>query len=207
MRYSQSGLESRLIVAVAFAFGEVRKALLRLVQLFWSREAPKFEGLKPGMVFEFKGFRSAPFYRRNSHAGIIIDLERSDGIVHVMVLRPKNKEEEAEADILHIPMLYSAWKDSLPQVLHESPPPKADIFLRPWREARELGQAGAFNIPLHEVTATAWMIALENKPEGVDPLDYVIITAFPKPGADGGYKVMEVQMESLRGRNRREKII
>ncbi len=152
---------------------------------------PQFDQLKPGQVFEFSGPRVPPFFLRGTCVGVILGLEIQNGIVHVMTFRPTGvNEESARPDIMHLPVCYSAWRNGFRKFLCEEKLESEHLnSVQQWREAFSNDEAGAFDVPLREASRMAWESVLQSAPNA-DPLNYIILTAYPKRASDGLWRIL-----------------
>jgi len=163
----------------------------------------EFDDLRPGMFFVYAGPRRW-FVLPTAGAGQILGLEPEHGVVHVRLFWPapdtEDGSERLEPAVGHLPILWSRFRSSLRQLLDHRPVPlDARESLLSWRARRAKDEVGAFDVPLWRALQLAWETVLV--PDAVEssgeagapsPDNLLIAFAFPKRGADGTFRVVEV---------------
>lgn len=133
----------------------------------------------------------------------ILDINRSNNIVHIRFFSYDEKNDKLFVSIGHIPILFSAL-ESLVYELHEVKPVSRDAIdsVLSWRKANVYGEAGAFSIPLGEAIELVWSVIYPSKNRMEKPYN-AIESAYPICSTEGNYNKIRIicKSEALAGQS------
>lgn len=150
-----------------------------------------FADLSTGIAFRYRGPRNLAL-RRTWAFGQVLGLESERGIVHLSTFFEAGADDRFSVAVLHIPILYSAFRMSKPRFLAEKPVfHEALTIVQNWRERSAQGEVGAFEIEIWKIERMIWRTIRDNEVSAT--LENTLIeTAFPKRGSDGAMSAIEL---------------